>query len=346
MGFEVIDENMANVINSLNVYANSHFGTLTNIGQALSSVFVLFIVAQEAFKVLAKGEGFDILAIIRPIAFGLVITFWIGFVDAISFVPNAIGNYFKKQFEVEQITIKSEMKKRYEAATKVYDITRNKKGATDMAEAQTTDMNVFEKVISTGKELLDNMREQIASWALVKTVWLNEWAERAVLWVGEVIWQVNIYLIFLLQASFSAILIIFGPISFAASILPIWKDAWQQWLSRFISVQLYGSMAYVILCMTLQLVLYGIQKDTEILVRVATDDTAYATYAAYNSSSFGTATMYFIAILTGAMALKWVPEAASWIIPSHAGHAGREFMRGMISTPIQAARMASNAAFK
>ena len=43
-----------------------------------------------------------------------------------------------------------------------------------------------------------------------------------------------------LQIIFTGILVILGPLAFAFSVLPAFRDAYIQWIARFVSVSLYS----------------------------------------------------------------------------------------------------------
>src|SRR5690606_2505701 len=59
--------------------------------------------------------------------------------------------------------------------------------------------------------------------------------------------RVAVYSIFTIQIVFSGILIMLGPISVATSILPMFRDSFQTWIARFISVNLYLTIALIIM---------------------------------------------------------------------------------------------------
>lgn len=48
-----------------------------------------------------------------------------------------------------------------------------------------------------------------------------------------------------IKETFAGILIVTGPITFGLSVLPAWKDAWIQWVARYVSVLLYGFIGFL-----------------------------------------------------------------------------------------------------
>ena len=80
------------------------------------------------------------------------------------------------------------------------------------------------------------------------------------------IWQAIVYLImFLGMIFFKSILAIVGPLAFAFSLLPSWRDAWSTWVSKYISVSLYGFIAYIDLAVSMAIIQYGIEDDIDVL---------------------------------------------------------------------------------
>lgn len=328
MGFECIDENLLGLIQELSRFFMKYYSIFITAGQALGAVFVIFIVGGQAYQVMLKGKAFDVLAILRPIAFAIILANWIPFVTAIAAVPRMMESYAEGIFNKEHASIIDQRQLRTEAAEKVAKRTREAKAAADMAQKQISDGNVFDRLSNLGEDMMEMIKEQLASFATVIQAQANQWLEEWVMKIGEIIWQISFYLLFFIKECFVGILVITGPITFALSILPIWKDAWVQWIARYVSVLLYGFIGFFVLAAALQLIKYGIKIDIQVLTTAASSAEAFA---AYTSSSIVTALFHFTTLLVGAVALRMVPELATWIIPATAGHAAKEFTSGVSS---------------
>src|SRR3546814_10279885 len=59
--------------------------------------------------------------------------------------------------------------------------------------------------------------------------------------------RICVYIIFIVQVIYSTVLIILGPFSVAMSILPAFRDSFSTWIARFISVNLYAGIAYLVM---------------------------------------------------------------------------------------------------
>ncbi|MEI6950247.1 hypothetical protein V9K67_23905 [Paraflavisolibacter sp. H34] len=142
-----------------------------------------------------------------------------------------------------------------------------------------------------------------------------------------------VYLVMFLQIVFSAILIILGPISFAISILPAFRDAYVTWISRFISVSFYSGIAYLVLNVTMSLVLFCLQLENNKFKYLldSNQEITFQAWAAYYSP--GTLGYFLVALLVGSAAMLTVPAISTWIvttagISSAASTAGRTVTAG------------------
>ncbi len=198
-----------------------------------------------------------------------------------------------------------------------------------MAENQISDGSTFDKLMEMGSDMLDVIQDQLYSFGILVQAQFNQVIEEWVMKLGEFFWQVQVYLLFFIKEVFAGILIITGPITFGLSVLPVWKDAWSQWISRYVSVLFYGFVGFFVMAAALQIVKYGIYMDTMVLT---TANSTQEAFAAYSKSSMVTALYHFVTLIVGGCAIKMVPELSSWIIPANSGHAAKEFMSGAYST--------------
>jgi hypothetical protein len=148
----------------------------------------------------------------------------------------------------------------------------------------------------------------------------------------------------MLQIIYSTILVILGPFSVAVSVLPAYRDAFSTWVARFVSVNLYVGVAFLILYVVGMLQKYAMSVEIEkykSLVNGSGDAMEKMAWLAGNGVlSFG---LVIVAFFVGAIAITTVPSISTWIIStsgisSAASTAAR--------TGSQVGRMASAAVFK
>jgi len=162
--------------------------------------------------------------------------------------------------------------------------------------------------------------------------------------LGIWILRISVYVIFMIQIIYSSILVILGPFSVAASILPAFRDSFSTWIARFISVSLYSGIGYLIMYLCALMQEYALQSEiSRYQVLVGTNGTAadmakMAVFAGNGILSFGTV---IVAFLIGAICMFTVPSISTWIIStSGISSATSSFGRGA-ATVVGVARRAS-----
>src|ERR1700761_5108387 len=115
----------------------------------------------------------------------------------------------------------------------------------------------------------------------------------------------------MIQIIYSSILIILGPFSVAASILPAFRDSFTTWVARFISVNLYSGIAYLIMYLCGLMQEYALNSEIskyQALVGgngVTADMAKFAAFAGNGILSFGTVIIVFV---IGAICMFTVPS--------------------------------------
>jgi hypothetical protein len=152
----------------------------------------------------------------------------------------------------------------------------------------------------------------------------------------------------MIQIIYSSILIILGPFSVAVSILPAFRDSFSTWIARFISVNLYSGIAYLIMYLCALMQEYALQSEIskyQVLVGqngASADLEKLAWFASNGILSFGTVIVVF---LIGAICMFTVPSISTWIIStSGISSAASSFGRGA-GTVATVARTASGSFF-
>src|SRR5690606_37302792 len=154
--------------------------------------------------------------------------------------------------------------------------------------------------------------------------------------------RICVYFIFIIQIIYCTVLVILGPFSLAVSVLPAFRDAFTTWVARFVSVNLYVGIAYLVLYIT------GLLQEWALLQEISKyesllNDTEAAVLVRL-SWMVGSGILSFgfviVSFLVGAIAITTVPSISTWIvstsgISSAASTAGRTASTlGKISTRI------------
>lgn len=333
---------------------------LLDAGLALGALLSLFIVARIAYKSMVLEEGIDILGLLRPIliAFALVNWYWVTSTLYALSVP--FTDTFRAMYEYQADKLGKLREKRTYAATHLGKKVREEKAKADFMDLiddgvekeDTQDDGVENKQGDVSVDIADKFtdiyysddKEIISNPMIISSAYNSQYLEAIIMWVGELLWEVSTYFIFLLKNIFLAVLVLFGPITIACSMLPAWKDAWAQWTGRMVSVSMYGALAYLIMFIAMLLIEFGLDADIAILEKAGKDGNVFWTMMKFNGSSWGTLSMYLITLMIGAAALHAVPELATWIIPAEPIRSAGNFLGGTIKIATDSGKAAAKVA--
>ena len=148
--------------------------------------------------------------------------------------------------------------------------------------------------------------------------------------------RVCVYIIFMLQIIYSTVLVILGPFSVVVSILPAFRDAFTTWIARFVSVNLYVGVAYLILYITGRLQQYALEVEIdkyEYLLSTGGGADRLEKMAWLASNGFLSFGLVIVAFFVSAIAITTVPSISTWIISTS----------GISSAATTAGRMGSSA---
>ena len=135
------------------------------------------------------------------------------------------------------------------------------------------------------------------------------------LWV----FRTAVFILFMIQIIYASILAILGPFAVAASILPAFRDSLTTWVARFISVNLYIGIGYIVMMLCAVFQHYAMEVEISRYQElmgpngVTPNEAALAVFASDGVLSFGT---LIITYLTGAVCILTVPSISTWIISS------------------------------
>lgn len=178
------------------------------------------------------------------------------------------------------------------------------------------DANWWDKLIYNVENLGTTINNYAQRAAVAAETKVSEWINDVIRFVGELIFQMSYYGILVAQRIFIAIMIVFCPIMFALSLAPPWNSAWSQWMSKFLSLTLWGFVTYMCLYYIDFILMYNLQEDL-----VAYNHLLHGTVNSWEQigalglQGIGSNCMYAMGMLVGAYIIRFVPEVASWLIP-------------------------------
>ena len=116
IGVDLFDEEIDDVIFQTNEFltdatfigASGPFWWILEMCMALGAMFAIIMAAGMAYKMMVKGEPFDVLKILRVLGIAIVMFWWYphggsgaSVLGVLAYVPNCIGSYTHDLYEIE-----------------------------------------------------------------------------------------------------------------------------------------------------------------------------------------------------------------------------------------------------
>jgi len=337
-------------------------GLMIGMAAALGAIFAVVLAGQMAYKSMAEGKGIDVLELLQPIMIALVLANWYGVTAGLYNIFRPIESRFRSVYvwsneRVDSLrdrrtilldVVEGEIEEKQVEA--IISEVRQRRGVTEKEEEeeemQVQDGDSNQTGIAaayTDAEFGDVMNDDVSgtpdeekqgnfdlmeffTWARV-----FHFVEDGILWVGEVIWAIAVYTIFLIKYLFAYVLIMFGPIYMVCSILGAWRNAWSQWLGQFVMVGMYGMAAYTALIFGLMIIEASTNMDINAIEYAMLDDDRFIAYVKSASSldNLTDLAMYVTAVCVTAVALGLSFELAGLVFPSDGGRMAAQFFSGV-----------------
>lgn len=305
-------------------YGVSMSNHLVGTARALGAIFAICVAASRAYKVMAEGDRFNVLSVMRPLIFAFVLSIWPAICSTLMMPGRYVENYMRSQYVVvaEKMDELREQRK-----NKAYEVNEYVLQMKTSADGIKEDKNAFREFFDTAKNVLSNPGAYLANITASLQIWVCNVAEHIIQGIGEMVFAVCVYIVFLCKALYLTVLMMFGPVYMVCSILDVWKNSWTDWVGRMVSVSMFGAMAYLVMTFACVLIIFTIQADITKLNQIAANpEIGMATYI---KSGFGTTIMTFVGYLVGAVAMGTVYELASFTFPGGAMMGASSFIGGM-----------------
>lgn len=296
----------------------THFDTFIADAQALSAIFMLIFFSIKSYEMMAGDKKMEIMPLLRPFGLVMVIVWWGTFTQVVAYPTDIIAAKTESLFDGGQEEVNNLRIQRAKLMVDVADRLTTIQAETEIAgkEAETWWGQAWDAVTSGVKEGFTDVwnsimqirnRMQVSLQLLVTAV-----LETLAIWVL----RICVYIIFIIQIIYSTILVILGPFSVAMSILPAFRDSFSTWIARFISVNLYSGVAYLVMHVASLFQQYALEAEITRYQQLLDDSTGNVIekmgwFAGNGLLSFG---MVVIAFLIGGLTMLTVPSISTWIV--------------------------------
>lgn len=343
IGINLFDEEIDDVIFQTNEFltdatfigGSGPFWWILECCMALGALFALILAGGMAYKMMVKGEPFDVLKILRVLGIAIVMFWWYphggtggSVLGVLSYIPNCIGSYTHDLYEIEAAQVQAKfdelqapLKQRQDSIDyyqKTAMVVIN--GFQKSSEADISQYFGYQKLSDSEKKACDFYLKSTYTGLMVGLDKIVMFLALALFKVG---WWGTIYV----QQILLGMLTIFGPLMWAFSILPKWESAWAKWITRYLTVHFYGAMLYFVGFYVLLLFDIVLSIQYENLSSINQDG-----FTGYLQNSFMTAGYLLVASLVSMKCLNLVPDLAAWMIPEgDTAFSTRNFGEGVAS---------------
>ena len=316
-GNGIYEEGMMHFLKQMKNTIWTHYDAFIGDAQALACIFMLIFFAIRSYEMMAGDKKLEVMPLLRPFGLVMIILWWSPFTRMVAYPTDLIESRTESLFDGSQNEVNDLRVERALLMNTIADqlLTVQAQTETAKTEADTWYQNAWESVKSTVKDGFSAVWNPIVE--LHNRLQVNlqllftSLLETLALWLL----RVCVYLIFMIQIIFSTILIILGPFSVAISILPAFRDSFTTWIARFVSVNLYSGVAYLVMYVASLFQHYAMEAEIsryqELTSGVGASLEKLGWFASNGILSFG---IVIITFIIGALTMLTVPSISTWIV--------------------------------
>jgi hypothetical protein len=297
----------------------SNFGLFIGDAQALAAIFMIIFFSIKSYEMMVGDKRLEIMPLLRPFGLVMVIIWWSAFTQVVAYPTDLVESQTDQMYESEQVNVNALRIQRSTLMLAMADSLISYQAQTQVAEKESDTWygQAWDAVTSTIKQgissVISPLLELKNRLEVGMQLLFTQLLELMAIWIL----RIAVYIIFMIQIIYSSILVILGPFSVAVSILPAFRDSFSTWIARFISVNLYSGIAYLIMYLCALMQEYALQSEIskyQVLIGqngAGANLQKLAWFAGNGILSFGTVICVF---LIGAICMFTVPSISTWII--------------------------------
>jgi hypothetical protein len=328
----------------------THFDLFINDAKALAAIFMIIFFAIKSYEMIAGDKQLEVMPLLRPFGLAMVILWWGPFARVVAFPTDIVADQTRQMFESEQGTVNSLRVQRANLMLAVANSLYTYQAQTEVAEKESDTWygQAWDAVTSTVKQGISDVISPLLELKNRLTIGMQLLFTQLLELLGIWILRIAVYIIFMIQIIYSSILIILGPFAVAVSILPAFRDSFSTWIARFVSVNLYSGIGYLVMYLCGLMQEYALESEiSKYQELVGVNGTAanlqqMAWFASNGILSFGTVIIVF---LIGAICMFTVPSISTWIISTSGISSASSTFGRQAGATLTAARTAAAGSF-
>nr|WP_322974917.1 hypothetical protein [Pedobacter sp. GR22-10] len=333
-GNGVYEEGMMVFLKGLRESIWTHFDLFITDAKALAAIFMIIFFAIKSYDMISGDKQLEIMPLLRPFGLVMVIMWWGSFTKMIAFPTDLVAVKTEEMFASEQSNVNVLRLTRADYMQKVANALYSFEAETELAEKESDTWagKAWDSVSSTIKEGMSTVVSPVIELKNRLKIGMQLLLTQLLELLGIWILRIAVYVLFMIQILYASILIILGPFAVAASILPSFRDSMSTWIARFISVNLYVGIGYLVMYLVALMQKYAMTVEINRYKELIGEEGSAANlekmawFAGNGILSFGTVILSFV---IGAVCMFTVPSISTWIIStSGISSAASNFGRG------------------
>lgn len=343
IGFPSLNEHLLGLLDYIGANpVHAGLGSIMSWAKTIGLCIALGVGANECYQMMLGRRGMDVMKILHIIIISFCITYagWIA--SAASYPGKMLQSYAldeatSKNKEVADLEKEvADKQEEYVKALRAHytELEQAKQAQLDKNADKSVHIPKFDDLKIWGEKI----KHSIELWIIIAETWVCEWISTIVRWFGEIFFQVAFYGISIAQHIFMHLLAAFAPLMFAISLSPHYKSAWSQWLSKYISISLWGFIAWIIYYYVAAIMVFNLENDVTVyqgmIDSVSTPsggEEGETTIGAIGMQAVGTTCSYVVGLVVGAILLGMVPDVASWLMPGGVSSGAAQAMTGTMN---------------
>lgn len=232
------------------------------LGRTIGGLGALIYLGYLGFQMQEGSRPWEVTPMIRPIIIGMILLHWVSFYQMIQYPLQKLAQPSKDVFMSIEKQANDIRVKRFEKQTQLLEFLIKQKAE---EEAKQKEIEINEDK-GFGDRIIEGMSQlftPIQEWMIRMDFQLQKLLAEVIEAVSLTILRVCTYLIFFIQKIWSYVLIVLGPVAVGLSLIPGFESSFQNWVAKFININLYTFVSYTIINIGQQLIISGYQLEIE-----------------------------------------------------------------------------------
>jgi hypothetical protein len=320
MGLPAIDQSLDKLLAAMETFPKAALmGDAVGFARVIGLCLALCMGSYECWMMMLGKRGMDVMKLLRIVGLSMCITSSTWICNQLLIPGKALENTTKtmavaKNKQVAALELK--VAEKQDGYLKRLRAIQDSLSTAKQVQAIGEDAHWWDKLIYNMQNLGDTINDYAQRAAVLTETKASEWINDIIRFIGELIFQMSYYGMLVAQRIFLTIMAMFAPIMFAMSLVPPFSNAWSSWMSKYLSLSLWGFVVYMCLYYIDFILMYNLQEDiTAYDALLKGNVTSWSSIGALGLQGIGSNCMYAMGMLVGAYVIRFVPEVASWLIP-------------------------------